>query len=348
MTAAVQCLRVWKHHLMANHFVVYTDNVTTTYFVSQPKVTPKQARWQDFLAGFNFKLKYKPGKDNVVADALSRRAHLVSAQVLSSFDLIKAIKSGYSEDELVANYLAGGEQKSLTHISVRDGLIYYKQQRLYVPAAGGLRRNLLREHHDTLWAGHLGQEKTMELVAQSFFWPYMEKDVEACVCTCNVCLQDKAESRRTAGLLKPLQIPEGPWESISMDFITCLPLSGEFTGIYVVVDRSPKYSHFIPISTLCEAEDIARYFFKHVFNYHGLPWEIISDRDSRFTGNFWRMLFALAGTTLKFNSSYHPETDGQTEQVNQTLEDYLRHYIQLDRWDWSKFLDIVEYFYNSH
>ncbi|MCO5581117.1 hypothetical protein L7F22_034993 [Adiantum nelumboides] len=129
-----------------------------------------------------------------------------------------------------------------------------------------------------------------------------------------------------------------------MDFITCLPPSCEFTGIYVVVDRLTKYAHFIPISSPCEAEDIARSFFKFVFKYHGLPCEIISDRDSRFTGNFWSTLFALAGTTLRFSSSYHPETDGQTERVNQIL----RHYVQLDQKDWSKFLDIADYSYNSH
>lgn len=348
MTAVVHCLQVWKHYLMGNHFVVFTDNVTTTYFVTQPKLTPKQARWQDFLAGFDFELRYKPGKDNVVADALSRRAHLAAAQLLASYELMEAIKNGYADDELASNILAGGEGKSMKHISVKDGLIYYKQRRLYVPAAGGLRRELLMEHHDTLWAGHPGQEKTLELVAQSFYWPHLEKDADAYVRTCNVCLQDKAERRRSAGLLKPLQIPERPWESVSMDFITCLPPSGEFTGVFVVVDRLTKYAHFIPIGSPCEAEDTARYFFKFVFKYHGLPKEIISDRDSRFTGNFWSTLFALAGTTLRFSSSYHPETDGQTERVNQILEDYLRHYVQLDQRDWSKYLDIAEYSYNSH
>lgn len=327
---------------MGNHFVVFTDNVTTTYFVTQPKLTPKQARWQDFLAGFDFELRYKPSKDNVVMDAFSQRAHLASAQLLSSYELMESIKNGYSEDELAVSFLAG-DTKTKKHISVWDGLILFKQRRLYVPAAAGLRRSLLREHHDTLWAGHPGQEKTLELVAQSFYWPYVERDVEAYVRTCNVCLQDKAERRRSAGLLKPLPIPEGPWESISMDFITCLPPSCEYTGIFVVVDRLTKYAHFIPISSPCEAEDTAHHFFKYVFKYHGLPREIVNDRDSRFTGNFWSTLFALAGTTLRFSFSYHPETDGQTERVNQILQDYLRHYVQLDQRDWSRFLDIAEY-----
>ena len=204
------------------------------------------------------------------------------------------------------------------------------------------------ECHDTLWAGHPGGDKTMEMLTRRYFWPHMDKEVEAYVRGCQVCQQDKAERCKPAGLLQPLSIPNQPWESLSMDFIISLPESQNYTGIFVVVDRLTKYAHFVAYESPANAEYVAKLFFANVFKYHGLPREIISDRDSCFTGKFWSTLFALMGTNLKFSSSYHPQTDGQTERTNQILEDYLRHYVSLGQKDWSQYLDIAKFSYNLH
>jgi hypothetical protein len=125
-------------------------------------------------------------------------------------------------------------------------------------------------------------------------------------------------------MLQPLEIPYRPWTSISMDFIVGLPESSGFTKIWVIVDRFSKMAHYIPLPTLNKTEDLAKLFLKEVWRLHGLPDDIVSDRDSRFISHFWQSLMSLLNVKLKMSTSFHPQTDGQTERVNQTLEHYLR------------------------
>ena len=155
--------------------------------------------------------------------------------------------------------------------------------------------------------------RTLALVQQSHYWPQLKEDVEAYVRTCLVCQQDKVEQQQPAGLLEPLPIAERPWESVSMDFIVALPKSEGFGSIMVVVDRFSKYATFIPATADCKVDEAARLFFKNVVKLWGVPKSIISDRDPRFTGKFWRELFKLLGTDLNFSTSFHPQSNCQTE-----------------------------------
>nr|GEV84874.1 hypothetical protein [Tanacetum cinerariifolium] len=156
--------------------------------------------------------------------------------------------------------------------------------------------------------------------------PRMEDDVETFVQTCLICQQDKIEQKRSGGLLEPLPTPKGPWEIVSMGFITCFLKSEGSGSIIVVVDRFSKYGTFIAAPPDVTADDMAKLFFKNVVKYWGVPHMIVSDRDPRFTGRFWTELFKIMGTDLNFSMSFHPQTDGQTERVNALLELYLRHY----------------------
>jgi len=152
-----------------------------------------------------------------------------------------------------------------------DGLVVTKGKRLYVPSFDNLRREVMKECHDSKWAGHPGIHRTLALVGNSYYWHHMKDDVEAYVKTCLVCQQDKIEQGAPAGLLEPLPIPHRPWESVSMDFIVRLPTSEGYNWVLVVVDRYSKYATFIP----------AHLFFKHVVKYWGLLRSIVSDRDTR-------------------------------------------------------------------
>lgn len=131
----------------------------------------------------------------------------------------------------------------------------------------------------------------------------MREEIEGYVRTCLICQQDKVENKEPGGLLEPLPVAERPWDSVTMDFITALPLSG---SIMVVVDRFSKYATFIPAPPDCKAEEAAPFFLKNVVKYWGLPRTIISDRDPRFTGQFWTELFPLLGSELHFSTSFHP------------------------------------------
>ncbi|KAL3499013.1 hypothetical protein ACH5RR_041745 [Cinchona calisaya] len=345
MTAVVHCLRTWRHYILGSHFTVRTDNVATSYFQSQKKLSPKQARWQDFLAEFDYALEYKPGKVNSVADALSRKMMLAATSQLESL-LPDRIKEGLKHDAAARSLLEYAKEGKTRRFWVEEELLYTKGRRLYVPHYGNLRRELMEECHDSKWAGHPGMHRTLALIQNGYYWPRMRDDVETYVRTCLICQQDKIEQSKTAGLLEPLPIPERPWESVSMDFIVGFPKSEGCQTIMVVVDRFSKYGTFIAASKDCPAEEAARLFMKHIIKYWGVPRTIVSDRDPRFTGKFWTELFELLGSELNMSTSSHPQTDGQTERANALLELYLRHYVSSTQQNWAKLLDVAQFSFN--
>ncbi|CAL1380625.1 unnamed protein product [Linum trigynum] len=347
MTAVVHCLRMWRHYLLGSKFVVKTDNVATSYFLTQKKLTPKQARWQDFLAEFDFVLEYKPGKANFVADALSRKSALAAISQ-PQFPLKERIEEGLSHDPFAKTVVEYIKQGKTRRFWMKGGLIVTKGERVFVPRWDNLQREIMKECHDSKWAGHPGIERTQALIEEAYYWPRMKDDVELYVKTCLVCQQDKMEQRSPAGLLEPLPTPQRPWESVSMDFIIGLPKVEGCGSIMVVVDRFSKYGVFIAGPKDMTAEDAARLFFKHVVKYWGIPVSIVSDRDGRFTGKFWRELFKMMGSDLNFSTSFHPQTDGQTERVNALVEVYLRHYVSANQKDWVKLLDVAQFSYNLH
>lgn len=151
----------------------------------------------------------------------------------------------------------------------------------------------------------------------------MEEDVEAYVKTCLVCQLDKTERKKVAGLLQPFPTPTKPWVSVSMDFISELSKVNGMRSIMVVVDCFSKYVVFIPAPHACPTDVAAELFYKYIVKYFGLPEDIVSDRDTRFTRRFWTVLFNSMGSELKFSTTNHPQTDGQTERMNALLEEYL-------------------------
>ncbi|GJZ46202.1 putative nucleotidyltransferase, ribonuclease H [Tanacetum coccineum] len=149
---------------------------------------------------------------------------------------------------------------------------------LYVPKWGDLRQAILKECHDSKWAGHLGITRTLALVEGTYYWPRMGDDVETFMRTCLICQQDKIEQKKPGGLLEPLPIPKGPWESVSIDFITCLPKSEGGGSIIVVVDRFSKYETFIAAPSDVTTNDKTKLFFKNVVKViqdHGDGFELL-------------------------------------------------------------------------
>ena len=354
LLAVLHCLRTWRHYLLGSKFVVKTDNTAVSHFLTQPKLNLRQARWQEHLAEFDFHLEYRPGKNNNVADALSRKselamikqlAHLYMSRVATS--IRDQIKQNLEKDPQAVALINLAKQGKTRQFVWENDLLVVSRFRLYVPKTGNLRKLLLQECHDTLWAGHPGWQRTLALLTQNYYWPKMEDDVRMYTKTCLTCQQDKADRQKTAGLLEPLPVPNRPWESVSLDFITGLPRVGEYDSILVVVDRFSKYATFIPMPQVSSSEDTARAFFKHVVKYWGVPKSIVSDRDGRFLGTFWGELFRLLGSRLDMSTSYHPQTDGQTERFNSLLEEYLRHFISSSQKNWASLLDVAQFCFNS-
>ena len=150
-----------------------------------------------------------------------------------------------------------------------------------------LREKILHVENDSPLSGHQGFTKTYRAIKERFSWKGLKEDILRHVRECVVCQKNKGELNHLAGLLQSLPIPEGKWESISMDFITRLPMVQGKDCIFVVVDRLTKYAHFIAILARYIAAQVAELFFRDIFRLHGLPKIIVSDRDSRFMGGFW-------------------------------------------------------------
>jgi hypothetical protein len=152
----------------------------------------------------------------------------------------------------------------------------------------------------------------------------MRSDVTTYIKSCPTCQKNKTETVPYPGLLYPIPIPDMAWQLITMDFIEALPKFEGKDTILVVVNKLTKYSHFIPLSHPFTIKCIVQVFLDNVFTLHGLPLAIITDRDRIFTSQLWQDLFKSLNVKLRFSSVYHPQTDGQSERVNQCLENYLR------------------------
>ena len=140
----------------------------------------------------------------------------------------------------------------------------------------------------------------------------MKKDIAEHISKCIKCQRVKVEHQHPTGLLQHLSVPRWKWDVISIDFITRLSITWrQHDSIMVVVDKLTKATHFIPVKSTNKSDAIAKIFLQH-----GFPKAVISDRDTKFTSNFWKGLFADLGTKLKFSTAYHPQTNGKIERVN--------------------------------
>ena len=220
--------------------------------------------------------------------------------------------------------------------------------RLCIPNDKALRLQILHDHHDAPIAGHLGIDKTYASIANLFFWPKMSQNIKSYIKSCDECQRNKPSSRAPSGLLQPLDIPIRNWEQVSMDFIVHLPVTKKgHDSIFVVVDRLSKRVHFIPTVTKVTAPEVAQLFFDHIFRHHGLPKVIVSDRDPKFISLFWKDLLKQLSTQAAMSTAHHPQTDGQTEQANRTLEDMLRAYVNYKQDNWDDCLAAAEFAYNN-
>jgi hypothetical protein len=264
---------------------------------------------------------------------------------LKSFDSdfltrIKASKG--SKDKVVEKALINKEKFWQEH----EGIITW-QERIYVPKNKRLREDIIREHHDSIAAGHPRRYKTQELITRNYWWPYIQSDIRKYVDGCEACQRTKAHHQKPNNPLYPNEIPSAPWEHISVDLIGELPESQGFNAILVIVDRFSKMIIVIPTNMELTAIGMAKIYRDRVWSKHGLPRKVISDRGPQFAAQFMKDLNKLVGIKSNLSTAYHPQTDGQTERMNQEIEQYLRLFINHRQSDWAEWLSCAEFSYND-
>jgi len=348
-------LMKWRHLLAGGPTVkVLTDNHALKFVLSQTSLNRRLARYILDFADFTMSIVYRPGSQNTVADALSR---IPLFNVTLDPEKNRPSPQQYLQDPFFQPiYLAlSGTKKTPNSSSfadryiLKDELIFLKDDtlRLCIPRSSGLKLKLLAAHHDAPASAHPGRDKTYASLRARYFWPGMYEEINNYVSSCLSCQRDKPTTVSLKGPARPLSIPNLPWQSVSIDFITNLPKTSEgFNSIFVSVDRLSKMAHFLPTVSSASAADIATLFMDHIFRLHGLPLEIVSDRDPKFTGDLWKAICAALEIELKMSTAYHPQSDGQTERTNRTIEQYLRSLVSKDR-SWVQALPMAEYAYNS-
>ena len=355
LLAIVMAVQKWKHYLTHRPFMIRSDQMSLKYLWEQKEISSQFAKWLVKLMGFQFTVKYREGRTNKVADALSRmipeskenEANLQDISVLFLSDVL-AIGREARQDQTLRKIINQLEDSPETpsHFAISHDQLRYKG-RLVIAWGSPFINTILNEFHDSSVGGHAGYLKTYKRVAGQFYWVGMKGDIKRHVNECQICQINKTNSLSPAGLLQPLPIPQNIWEDISMDFIEALPRSDGFDTIWVIVDCLSKYSHFVPLRHPFNAKCLARLFVKEIIRLHGIPKSIVSDRSNIFMGTFWKEIHKLQGTKLNFTSAYHLESDGQSEVVNKRLGNYLRCFSSTKPASWHSWLPWAEFCYNT-
>ncbi|KAL0405185.1 UNVERIFIED_CONTAM: Retrovirus-related Pol polyprotein from transposon [Sesamum latifolium] len=306
MFAITEAVRKWRQYLLGRRFNIYTDQKSLKALLIQIVQTPAQQRWLTKLLGYDFPIHYIPGRDNRVADALSQNP-------LPTAFVVRPSPPPPRPSIVVAFFQyspLGLFQRSPLYPELRRAPLFAFGRTSY--------------HSD---GGHSGVRGTYARLTASFYWPKMLRDIKnsskPALCA-RASITPPSHNRELCNLCLP---PARVWEDITMDFIMNLPSSGGKMVIWVVVDRLSKYAHLVGLPTYFTAASLAAVFSEAIYKLHGMPKSIVSDRDRIFLSHFWRELFCLCGTTLKFSSAYHPQTDGQIEVLNRVLETFLRCFV---------------------
>jgi hypothetical protein len=231
--------------------------------------------------------------------------------------LLEAVVSTANNDAAwQEEYVRGMEGYPSTDISFEDDIGSYKGT-LWNADDLELRKQILESEHDLKVAGNIGQDKTIHPVRRNISWPEMENFIEDYVHSCPECQRNSAARHACYGLLQPFQLAYHPWDSISMDCIFQLLMSDGCSSVWVIIDCFSTMAHYIPLNDgEKRAADLVRNILKQVLRFHGLPSNIVSDRDTRYTSTFWSSLVEPLDIRFNMFLPFHPQADGQTEKVH--------------------------------
>ena len=325
----------WKQYLQgtSHPISVLTDHKNLSYLKDPRKLSRRQARWSLFLQDFDITWTVTPGTRMGPADALSRKDHLdITADnadtpilpepvVINALNLVLCchIQSSSATNPFVLKALAAlttgsplFTQASLSDWAYDNGHLYFHNH-MFIPSSA--QSALLHSIHSSPLTGHMGVFHTKAILEQDFWWPGLSTFVKNFIAGCPVCQQHKAN---THPVVPPLLLIKStvvlPFKQLSVDLITNLPSSSSFDSVMVVVDHGlTKGVILAPCLKTIDATGIAQLFFDFVFKHFGLHDTLISDRGPQFASAFAKELARLLNYNVRLSTTYHPQTDGQTE-----------------------------------
>jgi hypothetical protein len=395
--ALVFAVKKTRHLIEANDFptIIHTDHVAVKHVAhstSLKTTSPERAnmrliRASQYLSQFRLDVRYRPGKENIAADALSRlKQHPAKVDIFTvtsdiipdqnrpdgtlsfiqmSPEFVEKWSMALQEDKHYRTIFAELRDKIGDADQVESyGWVLKKTEGhlllfVYKGTGGGLRacipstmvQSVLEAAHDM--QAHPGIENTFANIRDHFYMPRMSAQIKLYVSSCPECARKRTAQHKPYGLLQPIEPPVRPFDMITIDFVVKLPPSqaepkGEvYDTVLTITDKVSRAVIFAPGKETWNAEKWSDVLLKHVIRRWGLPLSIISDRGSIFVSELWRNLFAKLGTSLLFSTAYHPQTDGQSEATNKYLQTMLRFFVNERQDDWSIFLGEVESFINN-
>jgi len=266
-------------------------------------------------------------------------------------DILEKIKKARGKDEEVVKVVEKMKKAGIKAVRGKEwqleGDLVLKEGKMYVPKDKELRVEIIQLHHNVLVAGHRGKWKTIEWVMRNYWWLGVMKDVGKYVEECDMCQRMKNRTEMPAGKLKLNEVPEKLWTHLTVNFITKLLVVTGKDAILMVCNKLSKMTHFVVTTERTSTEGLARLFKNNVWKLHGLPESIVSDRGPQFAAEMTKELNRILEIKMKLLMSYHPQTDGQTERINQKLKQYLRFFIDHRQKDWPEWLALAKFVVNN-
>ncbi|UYV65911.1 hypothetical protein LAZ67_3005874 [Cordylochernes scorpioides] len=354
-TTEKECLAIiwaigkFRPYLYGRKFIVYTDHHSLCWMAKAKKLSGRLARWSLELQAYDFTINYKSGKTHLDADGLSR---------CPIPDKIKILQINYNTEDYDAyikkinNMIDQHPNSYGENFTKHNGKIYKNNPTptgnlwlLVIPKTKQL--ELLEQMHDHPTSGHMGIKRTYSRIKDKYFWPSMFKTVEKYVSSCPECQFRKTPSQQPSGQLQPIPPASRPFERIGIDLLGRFPKS--INGNRWIVVCTDYYSRHVETEALPRgtATEIADFFLKRIVLRHGAPKILISDRGSSFLSKLLTQVLKICNTIHKKTTSYHPQTNGQTERMNRTLTDMISMYIDEKHQNWDEILPFVTFAYNS-